>query len=286
MNVELMQGEAVVEVELIPGEHSVGGGAEDAVHFEGLGPALLHVRVDERRICVRASTPLQVDGVLIPPGVWRMLLSGETLELGSGCALRIAEETVTEEAAPPTGMVFRELLQHGTPDPRGIPSLTCLTGLDMGRSWPLSEGVRVLGRGADAEIRIRDRAASRRHARLVAGTDGYLLESLGSPNGIFVNGKRLEGAQTLASGDVIEFGRTLLRIHLPAREEAPLPEAPAPASDAEEVHVSQEAQPPREVEAKPVGRRRDVAGPGEWLLIGIGAGLTLMGALMGVGVLP
>lgn len=288
MHVELIQGEAVVAVDLLPGEHSLGGGAADALRFEGLAPGLVRLRVDEKRICVSATSPLQIDGVMVPPDVWRMLIEGETLELGLRCFLRLApEDTATDRPAPATGMVFRDLLHTGTPDVRGMPALTWLTGPEMGRSALLSEGARVLGRGSDADLRIRDRTASRRHARLIASGGGYVLEDLGSPNGVFVNGESVQGAQALESGDVIELGRTLLRLYLPPAAPLLLPpeagEVPAVAQD-EAVATEPELAPlpPAATSA----RRGQIAGPGEWILIGAGTGLTLMGALMSFGLLP
>src|SRR4051794_17854142 len=56
--------------------------------------------------------------------------------------------------------------------------------------------------GDDPEI-------SRRHARVARGARGELtLEDLGSSNGTFVNGERVDGARVLQLGDVVHMGRT------------------------------------------------------------------------------
>jgi S1-C subfamily serine protease len=55
----------------------------------------------------------------------------------------------------------------------------------------------------DAE---RDLDVSSRHAAIMAKTEGYVLQDLGSKNGTYVNGQRVEGDRVLKDGDVIGFG--------------------------------------------------------------------------------
>ena len=51
---------------------------------------------------------------------------------------------------------------------------------------------------------------SRRHARLRLEADSYILEDLGSTNGTFVNGDRLEGERILQPGDEIAVGENVI----------------------------------------------------------------------------
>ena len=60
--------------------------------------------------------------------------------------------------------------------------------------------------GDDPEI-------SRRHARVWRGTEGELrIEDLGSANGTFVNGERIDDTRTLHIGDVVRVGQTVLTV--------------------------------------------------------------------------
>lgn len=76
-----------------------------------------------------------------------------------------------------------------------------------GRVLPLERPVTVLGRGAEADLRLADTGVSRRHAELRLGPDGVRLVDLGSTNGTRVNGRQVTEAR-LADGDRVELGAT------------------------------------------------------------------------------
>ena len=77
------------------------------------------------------------------------------------------------------------------------------------------EGELLIGRaatGADGRLGD-DPELSRRHARLARGDGGELtIEDLGSSNGTFVNGERVEAARVLHVGDVVRLGKTELTV--------------------------------------------------------------------------
>lgn len=66
----------------------------------------------------------------------------------------------------------------------------------------------TLGRG-DVEISFEDPFASSRHARIELQSGVAILEDLGSTNGTYVNGERLEGPWSLRGGDQIAIGDTV-----------------------------------------------------------------------------
>ena len=69
-------------------------------------------------------------------------------------------------------------------------------------------GDTVIGRAREASLRIDNPRASEQHASLRWSGEGWELRDLGSSNGSFINGKRLEPglAQALHEGDRLAFG--------------------------------------------------------------------------------
>lgn len=74
------------------------------------------------------------------------------------------------------------------------------------------EGEHDVGRIADCWLTLDDELASRHHARFHAHGDTLELEDLGSRNGTFINGARLQGRRTLEDGDRIRIGRELIAV--------------------------------------------------------------------------
>lgn len=71
----------------------------------------------------------------------------------------------------------------------------------------------IVGRDAQSGIRLdHDDYASGRHARIEPRPDGALVDDLGSTNGTYVNGAKLEKARIAKVGDVIRIGATELQV--------------------------------------------------------------------------
>jgi pSer/pThr/pTyr-binding forkhead associated (FHA) protein len=80
---------------------------------------------------------------------------------------------------------------------------------------------RTVGRAIRADFIVEAPLVSRFHCRLSVSTAGQLeVEDLGSTNGTFVNGRRIERA-VLVAGDRLRLGRAELVV----LRETPLPEA-------------------------------------------------------------
>ena len=72
---------------------------------------------------------------------------------------------------------------------------------------PIGKPRTILGRGSDADLRIDDPGISRRHAEIVLRGDGATIRDLGSTNGTYVDGTRIEQAP-LHEGTVLRLGST------------------------------------------------------------------------------
>jgi hypothetical protein len=79
----------------------------------------------------------------------------------------------------------------------------------------LIDGTVTVGRSEDSDIFLVDPSVSRNHATLEVDGDGVIVHDLGSTNGTYVNGERVNSAR-IVSGDVLTFGNTEMRVE--ARE--------------------------------------------------------------------
>ena len=94
------------------------------------------------------------------------------------------------------------------------------------------EGELLIGREG-VDVTIDDSELSRRHAAVRPVEGGVEIEDLGSLNGTYVNGERIDRVRRLVGGDSITLGRTVLHLESPrapttAPARVPQP-APAPA---------------------------------------------------------
>jgi Protein of unknown function (DUF3662)/FHA domain len=83
-----------------------------------------------------------------------------------------------------------------------------------GRAELIGDQGAVLGRSRDADVVIDDPNVSRRHAELRPSGGSWIVRDLGSTNGVKVNGRRIEGPQSLRPGDTIELGTARVTFEL------------------------------------------------------------------------
>ena len=69
----------------------------------------------------------------------------------------------------------------------------------------------LIGRHPECGVQLESNAVSRRHARVFVEGGGYAIEDLGSGNGTFVNGQKIEGPTQLKPQDRIKLGPVLMR---------------------------------------------------------------------------
>jgi hypothetical protein len=88
--------------------------------------------------------------------------------------------------------------------------LVVTEGPASGREIDLDQEV-VIGREGVA-FTLDDSELSRRHAAVRPVAGGYEVEDLGSLNGTFVNGKKIESATRIAGGDTLKIGQTVVKL--------------------------------------------------------------------------
>jgi phosphoserine phosphatase RsbU/P len=93
-------------------------------------------------------------------------------------------------------------------DPSPRAEVTVYSPLFSPFRQPLNGGNVSIGRASECTIPVRDRYLSRKHAEIIAVGNNWVLKDLGSANGTYLNGARVEKDVRLSSGDRIRLGDT------------------------------------------------------------------------------
>jgi diguanylate cyclase (GGDEF)-like protein len=89
------------------------------------------------------------------------------------------------------------------------PYLVVIGGAQLGEVHKIGSSPAVIGRGHDADIRIVDNGISREHVEVAGEQARVIVRDLGSTNGTFHNGRKVDEVE-LADGDKISIGSTTL----------------------------------------------------------------------------
>jgi len=117
-----------------------------------------------------------------------------------------------------------------------------------GQRFPIPEGTTDVGRTDAGGVGLDHPSVSRIHARLYHVAEGFWVEDLGSTNGTFVHGSRLDEPVNLSIGDKVQFGAlifTLVEEEEPQVEQPDLQEEISPVEST--VHQRKTTPVPREV---------------------------------------
>ena len=134
-----------------------------------------------------------------------------------------------------------------------MPRLVVTKGTGVGRDHAVTNEC-VVGRGADADFVLEDTNASRRHCRILLDGSGYAVEDLGSRNGTYVNGTRVQ-RRAVGDGDVIRIGAT----EFVFRQQGLI--APSTASAARAIAVPPAVVVPKAISVPPAVRPAAVRPP-------------------------
>jgi len=219
MLIEISFAKEKMEFDLVDGVIHVGGAPNDEIHVAGMPKSLLTLNLLGERLMVTADKPVEIGGVLFPAHIPRLVIVGEKMQLPNGVSLKqLKPKSEPHRSFKGTACVMKEMVGNSfsVANTRAA-TLTCLTGLDAGCSHPVALNETQIGRGDMCAVRIRDRAVSRRHARIVRQRTSDLIEPMPDTNGLFVNGEPVRKATVLRPGDVIEMGQSLLRYDGPEK---------------------------------------------------------------------
>jgi DNA-binding winged helix-turn-helix (wHTH) protein len=104
------------------------------------------------------------------------------------------------------------VIEEGEETRHPFASPHCLIWND--REVSLREGLTIIGRAEDADLRIALPSVSRHHARIVVRGFEATFEDLGSRHGSWRGTKRLHGVIPLAQGEEIRLGNAVIEYRL------------------------------------------------------------------------
>ena len=87
--------------------------------------------------------------------------------------------------------------------------LVVLAGASVGEMYKVEGAKTIIGRGQKAQIRLFDDGISREHAQILIEGNQIILQDLGSTNGTFCNGLKVDRRE-LVDGDKILVGSTTI----------------------------------------------------------------------------
>jgi len=116
-----------------------------------------------------------------------------------------ADVTLTYDPVDEARRIRAREAAAGIPGLEGF-ALVATDGPLRGADWHLGEGTHEAGRNTAATLFLDDITVSRHHAAFHVREGRLLVEDLGSTNGTYVNGKRVEEA-ALSPGDEVIIGR-------------------------------------------------------------------------------
>lgn len=148
--------------------------------------------------------PAKRDSAIVPA------LDEHTVVVRPPTPEKLADEATNDAVAD--GTVF--LSPRALTDESGVDArLVIVRSPDArraGRTVDVHRTPFTLGRGAGATLAVADPGWSRAHATIDFMNDGYVVRDLGSANGTFVNGHRIQASQPLFFGASIRIGDTVL----------------------------------------------------------------------------
>lgn len=96
--------------------------------------------------------------------------------------------------------------------PKGSALLIAHTGPNKGARFLLDTDVSIAGRHPNADIFLDDVTVSRKHAKFERSGQGFTLSDIGSLNGTYINGDRIDSI-TLTNGVQVQIGKFRLNFY-------------------------------------------------------------------------
>ncbi len=219
------------QVLLSEGVTRIGADAAGHVILDKPGIARQHCEIaqSDGQAVLRIATPgseVTVNGTRIQATA--AVRAGDSLMIGPVQARMVGIERASAASAAPAARPAAPVDDSGATRLRmALPKyvLRGVSGAAFGKTFPIFQQM-VIGRQQDCEISIPSEEISRRHASVKPTPDGLMVEDMGSSNGTFINGKRVQ-AGLLKPGEELRLDAIRFMLIAPGME---IPKTPAPSA--------------------------------------------------------
>ncbi len=177
---------------LSPEDRARYDGVEDEVADELAGHLLEHARSERLTLVSRPIIQFGVDAAL---GLGEFGIETRVVQLDQ---IPAKEPPPSAAPAPAPAAKAREPLAP-------MPARAIFEA--EGTRFTISRGGSVIGRSSSCDVVLASPDVSRQHAQILCDdVEGWIVEDLGSTNGVVVNGGRVNGSLRLSDGDQIKLG--------------------------------------------------------------------------------
>jgi len=125
---------------------------------------------------------------------------------------RASAASVSPDAATTVTTMGRGSRTASAPAARRATRLVVTGGPRAGLEIDLPSTGLTIGRSSGSGLQVKDDYTSSNHARLVLRGDEWRIEDLGSTNGTFVAGRRVQGSASVAAGVELRIGTTTFEL--------------------------------------------------------------------------
>jgi pSer/pThr/pTyr-binding forkhead associated (FHA) protein len=184
-------------VELANGTTTIGSGSDCGIVLHGEGVAERHcaITLEAGGATLRpldAVAPTVLNGRQVNTD--SVIADGDLLVLGRvGCSINSSERRASPKPAAPSVAPVEPDNDGRTRVRATLPKfmLRGVSGATLGKTFAVTDNA-VIGRQPDCDIPIAAEEVSRHHVRLKITPDGLHVEDMGSANGTFINGARVQ----------------------------------------------------------------------------------------------
>ena len=220
---------------LATGINRIGSAADGAVVLDRPGVVPVHCEIHQSGVGVNLQVPVDGGVVLVndkPVREMIALRAGDTINIG-GVIARVASADAPRPVASSgsTGSLPAADDDSGATRMRAAVPKFVLRGVSgpvFGKMYPIT-GATVIGRAPECSIPVAVDEISRRHVELKPVADGVSVEDLGSANGTYINGQRVQKG-FMKGGDELRLDAVRFLLVAPGQEVAAtrkLPTTPA-----------------------------------------------------------